>query len=107
VVRAGSCYLFLEDARPARGLLEATAVDLTDHSKSQAIMLGNLALALIREGDLDAAAGRLNKAIDVIELNRGGGGLNIAFSAGREMRPWRTVPVVQDIHDRLLTLMAG
>ena len=107
VVRAGSCYLFLEDARPARGLLEATAVDLTDHSKSQAIMLGNLALALIREGDLDAAAGRLNKAIDVIELNRGGGGLNIAFSAGREMRPWRTVPIVQDIHDRLLTLMVG
>ena len=104
---AGSCYLFLEDTRRAQGLLEATAVALTDHSKSQAIVLGNLALALIRQGNLDAAAGRLHEAIDVIELNRGGGGLNIVFSAGREMRPWRTVPVVQDVYDRLLTLMAG
>ena len=104
---AGSCYLFLEDTRRAQGLLEATAEALSDHSKSQAIVLGNLALALIRQGNLDAAAGRLHEAINVIELNRGGGGLNIVFSAGREMRPWRTVPVVQDVYDRLLTLMAG
>ena len=104
---AGSCYLFLADTRRAQGLLEAAAVALTDHSKSQAIVLGNLALALIRQGDLDEAAGRLHEAIDVIELNRGGGGLNIVFSAGREMRPWRTVPVVQDVYDRLLSLMAG
>ena len=104
---AGSCYLFLEDTRRAQGLLEGTAVALSDQSKSQAIVLGNLALALIRQGELDEAAGRLHEAIDVIELNRGGGGLNIVFSAGREMRPWRTVPVVQDVYDRLLTLMAG
>ena len=103
---AGSCYLFLEDTRRAQGLLEATAAH-SDHSRSQAIVLGNLALALIRQGDLDEAAGRLHEAIDVIELNRGGGGLNIAFSAGREMRPWRAVPVVQDVYDRLLSLMAG
>ena len=104
---AGSCYLFLEDTRRAQGLLEATAAAHSDHSKSQAIVLGNLALALIRQGDLDEAARRLHEAIDVIELNRGGGGLNIVFSAGREMRPWRAVPVVQDVYDRLLSLMAG
>ena len=104
---AGSCYLFLEDTRRAQGLLEATAAAHSDHSKSQAIVLGNLALALIRQGDLDEAAGRLHEAIDVIELNRGGGGLTIVFSAGREMRPWRTVPVVHDVYDRLLSLMAG
>jgi transcriptional regulator with XRE-family HTH domain len=104
---AGSCYLFLEDTRRAQGLLETTAAAISDHSKSQAIVLGNLALALIRQGNLDEAAGRLHEAIDVIELNRGGGGLNIVFTAGREIRPWRTVPVVQDVHDRLLNLMAG
>ena len=104
---AGSCYLSLDDARRAQGLLETTATALSDHSKSQAVVLGNLALALIRQGNLDEAAGRLHEAIDVIELNRGGGGLNIVFTAGREMRPWRTVPVVQDVHDRLLNLMAG
>ena len=58
-------------------------------------------------GNLDEAAGRLHEAIDVIELNWGGGGLNIIFGAGRELRPWRAVPVVQDVHDRLLTLMAA
>ena len=104
---AGSCYLFLEDTSRAQVLLETTAVSLTDHSKSQAIVLGNLTLALIRQGNLDEAAGRLHQAIDVIELNWGGGGLNIIFGAGRELRPWRTVPVVQDVYDRLLTLMAG
>jgi hypothetical protein len=104
---AGSCYLFLADTRRAQGLLEATAAAHSDHSKSQAIVLGNLALTLIRQGDLDEAAGRLHEAIDVIALNRGGGGLNIVFSAGREMRPWRAVPVVQDVYDRLLSLMAG
>lgn len=104
---AGSCYLSLDDAGRAQGLLETTATALSDHSKSQAVVLGNLALALIRQGNLDEAAGRLHEAIDVIELNRGGGGLNIVFTAGREMRPWRTVPVVQDVHDRLLNLIAG
>jgi len=104
---AGSCYLFLHDTRRAQGLLEQAAAAHSDHSKPQAIVLGNLALALIRQGDLDEAAGRLHEAIDIIELNRGGGGLNIAFTAAREMRPWRTVPAVQDACDRLLTLMAG
>jgi transcriptional regulator with XRE-family HTH domain len=104
---AGSCYLFLKDTRRAQGLLEETAVSLGDGSKSQAIVLGNLALALIRQGQLDTAAGRLHEAMDVIERNWGGGGLNIVFEAGRELRPWRTVSVVQDVHDRMLTLMAS
>ena len=105
---AGSCYLFLEDNRRATTLLEDTAAHLAgDGSKSQAIVLGNLSLAFIRQGDLDGAANRLHAAIDIIEQNWGGGGLNIVFQAGREFQPWRDVPVVKDVHDRLLTLMAG
>lgn len=104
---AGSCYLSLDDTRRAQGLLEETAVALSDGSKSQAVVLANLALALIRRGELDAAAGRLHEAMDVIERNWGGGGLNIVFAAGKELRPCRAAPVVQDVHDRLLTLMAG
>jgi hypothetical protein len=104
---AGSCYLSLQDADRAQRLLDTIASSLEDRSKSQAVVLGNLALALIRQGNLDEAAGRLHEAMDVIELNWGGGGLNIVFEAGRELRPWRDVPVVQDVHDRLLTLMAG
>ena len=86
---------------------KALRTALGDGSKSQAIVLGNLALALIRQEDLDGAAGRLHQAMDVIEQNWGGGGLNIIFGAGKELSPWRSVPVVQDVHDRLLTLMAG
>jgi transcriptional regulator with XRE-family HTH domain len=104
---AGSCYLSLADTPRAVVLLEDTAAALGDGSKSQAVVLGNLALALIRQGDLDEAAGRLHEAMDVIEQNWGGGGLNIIFGAGKELRPWRAVPVVADVYDRLLTLMAG
>jgi transcriptional regulator with XRE-family HTH domain len=104
---AGSCYLSLADTRRAQVFLEDTAAALGDGSKSQAVVLANLALALIRQGELDAAAGRLHQAMDVIERNWGGGGLNIVFGAGKELRPWRNVPVVADVQDRLLTLMAG
>jgi transcriptional regulator with XRE-family HTH domain len=104
---AGSCYLSLADTGRAVILLEGTAADLGDGSKSQAVVLSNLALALIRQGNLDEAAGRLHEAMDVIKQNWGGGGLNIIFGAGKELRRWRTVPVVQDAYDRLLTLMAG
>jgi transcriptional regulator with XRE-family HTH domain len=102
-----SARMYLDQAIDAARQVRDPAAAHSDHSKPPAIVLGNLALALIRQGDLDEAAGRLHEAIDVIELNRGGGGLNIAFTAGREMRPWRTVPAVQDVYDRLLTLMAG
>jgi hypothetical protein len=44
---------------------------------------------------------------DLLCVDWGGGGLNIIFGAGRELRPWRTVPVVQDVCDRLLTLMTA
>jgi len=104
---AGSCYLSLADTRRAIALLDDTAAAYDSSSKLQAIVLGNLSLALIRQGELDAAAGRLHEAMNVIEQNWGGGGLNIIFGAGRELRPWRTVPVVQDVYDRLLTLMTA
>ncbi len=104
---AGSCYLFLEDARRAHDFLDETAAVLQDHSKSQAIVLGNLALASIRLGNLEEAATRLHDAIDVIEVSWGGGGLNIVFKVGRELRSWRTDPAVRDVHDRLLGLMTA
>lgn len=104
---AGSCYLFLQDAKRAEPILDSTAQAMRDRSKSQAIVLGNLALARIRQKKLDEAAAALHSAIDVVEMTWGGGGLNIVFGAGRELRPWRQVPVVQDVYDRLLTLMAA
>ncbi len=75
--------------------------------KSQAIALGNLTLALIRQGKLDEAAAAMHRTIDAVEMTRGGGGLNLAFSAGRELRQWRQEPWAQEIDDRLLAVMAA
>ncbi|KOX32967.1 hypothetical protein ADK67_07180 [Saccharothrix sp. NRRL B-16348] len=58
---------------------------------------------MIREG---TAAGTLHLAMDVIERTWGGGALNVLFDAYREMRPWRQDGDVQDVYDRVMTLMA-
>jgi hypothetical protein len=73
--------------------------------ESKAIILGNLALAHIRQRDVGQAAAVLNRAIDVLEVSRGGGGLNMVSAAVRELRPWRHEPVVQDVNERLHALM--
>jgi transcriptional regulator with XRE-family HTH domain len=104
---AGSCYLFLRDAGTAVAILEQTARELQDQSKSQAVVLGNLALAHIQRGSCDSAVARLHEAIDVTARNRGGGGLNVIFRAARELRRWRQEPAVQDVYDRIMTLMAA
>jgi len=103
----GSCYLFLGDPKKAQPILESTARSLHDRQKSRAIVLGNLALAHIRQHDLEEAATTLHQAIDVVELTRGGGALTVLFTAGRELRPWQREPIVQDVHDRLLALVAA
>jgi transcriptional regulator with XRE-family HTH domain len=102
---AGSCYLFLNKPARAQPILEATAQEMREGSKSQAIVLGNLGLACIRQGHVDGAIAMFHRAIDVIELTWGGGGLNIVFSACRELQPWRDVVAVQDVYDRVMALM--
>jgi transcriptional regulator with XRE-family HTH domain len=104
---AGSCYLSLDDPKRAEVILERTAEALRDRAKSQAIVLGNLALARLRQRRLDEAAAVLHRAIDVVERTWGGGGLTIIFGAGRELRQWRRIAAVQEVHDRLLALMAA
>lgn len=102
---AGSCYLFLGDHRRAQCILDSAAQAMTAQSKSRAIVLGNLSLAYLHQRDLDAAAASLHDAIDVLEATRGGGGLNVVSDAVRKLRRWRGEPVVQDIYDRLFSLM--
>ena len=71
----------------------------------KAIILGNLALAHVRQHDIEQAATVLHRAIDLLEVSRGGGGLNVVSAAVRELRPWRHEPLAQDVNERLLTLM--
>lgn len=69
-------------------------------------MTGNISLALIRQGLPDEAATVLHEAIDLVEANQGGGGMTIAFQAGRELQPWRMVNDVQDVRERLYSLIS-
>lgn len=104
---AGSCYLSLNLPDRAEPILRTTVRALNGRQKSQAIALGNLTLSLIRQRKLDEAAATMHRTIDMVELTRGGGGLNLAFAAGWELRQWRQEGWVQDINDRLLSLMAA
>jgi tetratricopeptide (TPR) repeat protein len=101
----GSCYLALGDSAKAGSILESTARSLQGRHKSKAIVLGNLALAHVRQRDVEQAASVLHRAIDLLEVSRGGGGLNVVSAAVRELRPWRNEQVVQDVNERLLALM--
>ncbi len=101
---AGSCYLSLGLPRRAVATLDASAGSSPTGSKSKALVLGNLGLAHGRLGEIDRAAGALHAGIDLLEQNRGGGGMNVVTKAALELRPWRSEPVVADVHDRLLAL---
>jgi transcriptional regulator with XRE-family HTH domain len=103
---AGSCYLFLGHPERAEEFLTGTVELLQDRQKTRSLVLGNLALSFIRQRQLEAAAASLHGAIDLLERSRGGGGMTVVFSAARELYPWRHEAAVQDIHDRLLGLMA-
>ncbi|MFE0177991.1 helix-turn-helix transcriptional regulator [Streptomyces sp. NPDC059002] len=102
---AGSCYLSLGDFRRAERLLAQTADELHDRRKSRAIVLGNLALARIRQGELDAALVAFSTAVNELHSTRGGGGMNVVFRAARELRPWRNELTVQEAQDQLMALM--
>jgi tetratricopeptide (TPR) repeat protein len=101
----GSCYLALGDSAKAGSILESTARRLHGRHKSKAIVLGNLALTHVRQRDIEQAATVLHRAIDLLEVSRGGGGLNVVSAAVRELHPWRHEPVAQDVNERLLALM--
>jgi tetratricopeptide (TPR) repeat protein len=101
----GSCYLTLGDSAKAGSILESTARRLQGRHKSKAIILGNLALAHVRQRDVEQATTVLHRAIDLLEVSRGGGGLNVVSTAVRELHPWHQESVVQDVHERLLALM--
>ncbi|MEU8095195.1 helix-turn-helix transcriptional regulator [Micromonospora chalcea] len=104
---AGSCYLHLGDPKRAQLLLERVPSEIRERRKSYAIALGNLAMAHLRQRDLDGATVTLHQVIDAVEESRGGGAVNVLFAVGRELRPWRDQPDVQEVIDRTLALMSS
>lgn len=104
---AGSCYLFLGDHdRSQHFLEEAMGAGGSARTKSTTITAANLSLACIHQRKVDEAVAALHRAIDGIAATRGGGGINLAFTAGRALRRWREEPAVGEVQDRLWELMA-
>jgi hypothetical protein len=103
---AGSCYLFLGQPKTAEDLLGHARSHPHSPAKADAIVLGNLALAQIRQRKPDEAAQTFHQALDVVTRTRGGGGITMTFTISRELGPWRHVPAVRDACDRLLDVMA-
>lgn len=103
---AGSCYLHLDDA-PKAAIFLADTLRGAGQTKAAAVAAANLALAYTRQSKIDEAVDSLHQAIDIVDTTRGGGGLNVAFTAGRALNPWRDSTAVQHVHDRLLALMAA
>jgi transcriptional regulator with XRE-family HTH domain len=104
---AGSCYLRLNNAARAQATLERVASQASSRSKSRSIVLANLSLAHIQQRELESAVAVLHVAIDCVEATWGGGGLKVIFGAARELRRWRKEPVVDQVYDRLFTMMAA
>jgi tetratricopeptide (TPR) repeat protein len=101
----GVCCLLLGDPKGAQAALQEAAERLgANRDKHKAVMLGDLAKAHARQGDLEQACCVLHQAIDLVELTRDAGGMKRAFAAGRQLRRWQHEPPVQDVQDRLLTL---
>ena len=102
----GSIHLSLGNGKQAETILQAAMGGIRQGSKAQAIVIGNIALARIHQKQPDGAAVALAQAIDVLETTRGGGGLAIAFQAGRELAPWADRSDVREVRERLFTLVA-
>ncbi len=71
------------------------------HTAEAHAMLGE------RRECVDAATASLHRAIDVTEVSRGAGGLNVIFTAGRQLQRWQQNSGVQEVHDRIMALMAA
>ncbi|SCL16222.1 DNA-binding transcriptional regulator, XRE-family HTH domain [Micromonospora nigra] len=104
---AGSCYLSLGEPKRAQSLLGAIPAAIQDRRKSHAIALANLALTHVRQREIDGATETLHQVIDSIEQTRGGGAVNVLFTANRELQPWRDRPDVQEVMDRTFALMSS
>jgi transcriptional regulator with XRE-family HTH domain len=102
----GSCLIRLGDYDAALSALTQAELE-SPPAKTLAMVVGNSALALALSGEVDGAAERLSEVIDLIEMTRGGGALNIAFQVGRAIHRQGRAAAASDVIDRLLSLMAG
>lgn len=104
---SGAAYLALGRHAEARAAL-TEAAERHEPGKILALVLGQLALACLGEGDTGAALRYVRTAIELAELTQSVGALAVAFRAGREIVRGcgAAEPEALEIVDQLLTVVA-
>ncbi|WP_228561285.1 hypothetical protein, partial [Catenulispora pinisilvae] len=103
---SGAAYLALGRYTEARAALTLAAARY-EPGKKLALVLAQLALACLGEGDTAVAQSHLWTAIDLAEMTQSSGALAVAFRAGREIvRASGGTAEALAIVDRLLTVLA-
>lgn len=104
---SGAAYLALGRHAEARAAL-TEAAEHHEPGKILALVLGQLALACLGDGDTGAALRHVRTAIELAELTQSVGALAVAFRAGREIVRGcgAAEPGTLEIVDQLLTVIA-
>lgn len=102
---AGSVFLELDQPVQARQMLEQAVLALTDRPKTCGIALANLALAHVRQREIEGAASALHHAMDLTQATHAGGATSLIASVVKELAPWRTEEVVLAVQDRFIDLL--
>ncbi|MBL7491521.1 hypothetical protein I6A60_32235 [Frankia sp. AgB1.9] len=102
---AGACHLALGRPQRAESLLASIGAGSPAESKADAVILGNLALAHIRQHQIDQACAVLAQTINLVARTWSGGSLTLIFQARRELQQWPDQPAVRDVGDRILDLI--
>jgi hypothetical protein len=101
----GACHLHLDDPRSAQLTLQECVKRLgAGKEKHKSVILGDVSTALVLQSEPEQASAVLHQAIDLVELTGSAAGKRRVFTAGRQLRPWRDQPFVQEVQDRLLAL---
>ncbi|MFE0265766.1 helix-turn-helix domain-containing protein [Nocardiopsis alba] len=102
---AGSVHLELERPGRAQHLLEQAVHVLADRPKTRGIALANLAMAHVRQQEVEGATLILHHAMDIAHTTHAGGATSLIANVVRELSSWRTLPAVIDIQDRFVDLI--
>ena len=105
---AGSAHLALGRHAEARIALTEAAIGY-EPGKVLAVVLGQLALACLGEGDTDAALRHVRTAIELAEATQSVGALAVAFRAGREIvrSADGAEPEAREMVEQLLAVVAA
>lgn len=105
----GICHLRLGLTRDGEQELQQAVVglDATRDSVQKSIILADLALARIRNGDPETAAEALRRSIDLVAVTRGRVGTQRIYHVRRQLDRWHGEPFVTELDRHLLASLLG